>query len=372
MVTDQVRTGAYREALQKTVKPGHAVADLGTGTGVFAIFACQFGARKVYAIESDTAIEVARQVAASNGVADRIEFIPELSTRVSLPEPVDVIVSDLRGVLPFFAESVTSLIDARQRFLADGGTMIPGREPLWAALAEAREPYHYDAEVLRDNGFGIDMSAATRFAANEWRKTRVTREELLVEPQQWGMVDYKSVSSPHVEGDISCVSSRNGTANCLCIWFDTELIDGVGFSNGPGAPSNIYGQVLFPLEEPVEVSTGDRVEVAIEARLVEGEYSWRWSTRIAAEGSGSIKAEFEQSMIHATPVSLSRLRRREAGHRAALREDGEIDRYALSLMDGATPLREIADRLAERFPEHLVNGNQALTRAAQLSEKYSR
>src|SRR5579864_6216059 len=100
MMFDQPRMQAYVSALERAVRPGSVVLDIGTGTGVFALLACRFGARKVYAIEPNDAIHVARRLAADNGCADRIEFVQDLSTRITLPEKADVIVSDLRGVLP--------------------------------------------------------------------------------------------------------------------------------------------------------------------------------------------------------------------------------------------------------------------------------
>src|SRR5438128_356977 len=100
MIADRLRLDAYSEALRRAIKPGVVVLDIGTGTGIFALLACRFGARKVYAVEPDDAIEVAREVAAANRYQQRIEFIQELSTRVALPERADVIVSDIRGVLP--------------------------------------------------------------------------------------------------------------------------------------------------------------------------------------------------------------------------------------------------------------------------------
>jgi len=30
-----------------------------------------------------------------------------------------------------------------------------------------------------------------------------------------------------------------------CLWFDTELIDGIGYSSGPGPRKTIYGQVFL-------------------------------------------------------------------------------------------------------------------------------
>jgi len=86
MMGDGVRMRAYEQALREAVKPGSVVLDIGTGTGIFAMLAARFGARRVYAIEPADAIQVARDIAAANGCADRIEFIQGLSTAVSLPE----------------------------------------------------------------------------------------------------------------------------------------------------------------------------------------------------------------------------------------------------------------------------------------------
>ena len=86
MISDGVRMDAFVRALRGAVKPGAIVIDIGTGTGIFALLACRFGARRVYAIEPEDAIEVAREIAAANGCADRIEFIQAMSTRVTLPE----------------------------------------------------------------------------------------------------------------------------------------------------------------------------------------------------------------------------------------------------------------------------------------------
>ena len=373
MVTDWVRTGAYQEALRREVRPGCTVADIGTGTGIFAMLACAFGARRVYAIEPDSIVEVAREVAAANGVADRVELISELSTRVELPEPVDLIVSDIGGVLPLFGHAVRSRIDARERFLAVGGVLIPAREPLWVAPAEAREPYRYDATVLEDGRLGVDLSEARRFAANEWRKTRLAREELLAEPQRWADLDYQTIDSPDVRGEVSAKVTRDGTANGLCVWFDKELTDDVRFSNAPGEPEAIYGQAFFPLREPVAVTAGDSVTMGIEAVLTDDDYAWRWRTQVTG-ADGTAKASLDQSTVHAVPISLARLRRREASYRPPLGTDGEIDRFVLTQMDGRNTLREIAECLLERFPGHYgtSDAKDALRRVARLSEQYSR
>ena len=99
MIADRVRVEAYAEALRKSVRKGSVVAEIGTGPGIFAVLACQLGATRVYAIEPSEIIQVAREVAAANGCADKIEFFEELSDRVMLPGRADVILSDLRAAL---------------------------------------------------------------------------------------------------------------------------------------------------------------------------------------------------------------------------------------------------------------------------------
>ena len=85
MIANRVRMDAFTKALRQAIKPDSVVLDIGTGTGIFALLACQFGARRVYAIEPDDANQVARQIAVANGYGERIEFIQALSTQVTLP-----------------------------------------------------------------------------------------------------------------------------------------------------------------------------------------------------------------------------------------------------------------------------------------------
>jgi protein arginine N-methyltransferase 1 len=140
MIADPPRMDAYVRAMRAAIKPGDVVLDLGSGPGLFAMLACQMGARRVYAIEPGNVIQIAREAAAANGFADRIEFFHGLSTQITLPEPADVIVSDLRGPLPLYQQHLPSIRDDRERLLAKGGILIPERDILWAVIAEVALP----------------------------------------------------------------------------------------------------------------------------------------------------------------------------------------------------------------------------------------
>src|SRR5262245_47859486 len=93
MIRDNVRTDAYAQALRAHVNKNSVVLDIGTGVGIWALLACQLGARKVYAIDPNDVIQVARDIALANGYADGIDFIQEMSTKITLPEPADILVT---------------------------------------------------------------------------------------------------------------------------------------------------------------------------------------------------------------------------------------------------------------------------------------
>src|SRR6185295_17214434 len=180
MLADAPRMDAYAAALRHTVNRDSVVMDLGCGPGVFALLACKLGARRVYAVEPNNVIGLAREAAAANGFADRIEFFDKLSTEIALPEPATIIVSDLRGVLPFFQQHLPAIIDARKRLLARDGVLIPRRDVLWAAVVEA--PEQYEDLVGPWQKLDLDLSAGTRLITNNWRKIYLKPEQLLVDP----------------------------------------------------------------------------------------------------------------------------------------------------------------------------------------------
>ena len=307
MLADAPRMDAYAAALRQIVKPDSVVMDLGSGPGVFALLACKLGARRVYAVEPESVISVAREAAAANGFTERIEFFESLSTEVTVPEPAGIIVSDLRGVLPWFQQHIPSIMDARARLLARGGVLIPHCDILWAAVVEAPDRYEEIVGPWQNNKFDLDLSAGTRLVTNTWRKTRIEPEQLLTEPICWATIDYYEVDSPDIRAEICWQAARNGTAHGVAVWFDSELVDGIGFSNQPGAPEMIYGNGFFPFSEPVRVTEGERIELQLAARFVHDDYVWRWDTKFFS--GNDLKISFKQSTFFGVPLSAAKLQK---------------------------------------------------------------
>ena len=233
MIADLGRTAAYAKALERRVTPDSVVVDIGTGTGIFALLAARLGARKVYAIDPSDAIDYGRRIAAANGLSERIEFIQGFSTDVQLAEQADVIVSDIHGVLPAHERSLFAIIDARDRFLVPGGSLIPCRETLWAAVVEAAMPHHEIAGIWGSDVFGLDMTAVRSTVVKTWRGMRLGPADLVTRPACWAAVDYAALSSPRLGGDAAWEVDADRTAHGIGVWFDWDGGDGATFSNSP-------------------------------------------------------------------------------------------------------------------------------------------
>jgi protein arginine N-methyltransferase 1 len=369
-IADSARRQASVAALRGAIRPGSVVLDLGAGTGFFALLACRLGAARVYAIEPAEAILVARELAAHNGLAQRIVFIQDVSSRVELPERVDVIIADLRGILPLFQHHLETLADARRRFLAEGGVLIPRRDELWASVAEAPELYGPLTDVWQEGYEGIDLRPACRLATSSWFRAHLTPGHLLAGPRRWITLDYWSESGTDFTSELTWTVERPGTAHGLAVWFDAELAAGVSFSTSPVAPRTIYGQAFFPLDGPVRVEPGDSVAAQLDARLVGDDYVWSWATTVRS--AGCVKAAYRQSSFLSVPLSPAALRYRAADHVPTLDDEGRIDGLVLSLMDGRRSLEQIAHQVAQAFPQAFPTWQDALSRVGDLSQRYTR
>src|SRR3990167_1146571 len=93
---DTRRTIALKNAIESVVKPGDIVMDVGTGSGILAMFAAGVGAKKVYAVEITPDIaEFARTNVRVNNLSDTVEVITADIKNFNFPRNADVLVMEL-------------------------------------------------------------------------------------------------------------------------------------------------------------------------------------------------------------------------------------------------------------------------------------
>jgi protein arginine N-methyltransferase 1 len=299
MIADEARTGAYVRALAEVIRPGSIVADLGTGTGILAMVACRLGAGRVYAIDTNDAIEVARQLAGENGVADRIVFIQKDVREVQLPERVDVIVSDLRGVSPLCGDHLAVVDDVRSRFLKNSGILLPARDRLMAGVV-GKAKLHEWALGPSHGPLGISLSAMQerlRHAACRDREADpLLPENILSTTAAWADIDYATVRPEPITGRASLRLEREGTGHGVALWFEAELTRDDGFSTAPGHEL-CYGRLFLPWPHPTPLRKGDDVAVEIWAQPDGEPLGWT-STVYGADG---VRESFKQSSFLSLP-----------------------------------------------------------------------
>lgn len=293
MILDEARVGPYVRAIEAIVQPGSVVADIGTGSGVFALVACRLGARRVYAIDTNEAIEVARELARENGVADRIVFFHRDVREVELPERADVIVSDLRGSLPLYGDHLAVLADVRTRFLKPDGVLIPARDELMVAVVEHPTLYEWTLGPAR-GPLGITLEAMRARLRNapfsDQKEGFLARKHLVSAVASWATLDYAAVMPGPIAGHAELRVIRESTGHGLAVWFEAVISDGQVFSSAPGQ-ANSYGRLFLPWPRPLSLLEGDLVSVDLWAQP-DGE-PWGWNSSV--NGPSGLRQSFKQS-----------------------------------------------------------------------------
>ena len=120
---DHETTRGVLSLMQRVIRPGDTVADLGAGSAVLAIAAAKLGAQRVIAIELDPdAIGNAEENVAANGVADRCSVVlGDAAALLPLAAPFRLILANI------LANAVIELLPAMADALtADGHVIVSG------------------------------------------------------------------------------------------------------------------------------------------------------------------------------------------------------------------------------------------------------
>ena len=370
MMKDAIRMDAYQEAIRRVVRPDSIVLDIGTGTGIHALMAARAGARHVYAIEPADAILVAPEVARANGLADRITFIQDFSTNVTLPVKADVVVSDLHGRLPWYQRHIPTIVDARRRLVKDHGTLVPQQDVVFLAAVEAPDLYARATDPWRQQPFGFDLSYVASRTTQAFYSGRVGRDCFLTEASQVTALDYRSITDPDVSVSLELSPVRSGSLHGFIAWFDTEVIEDVRLTSAPFEPEISYGSVFFPIAEPVSIAPGHTIRLSWRGSLQGDDYVWAWNVDVE-DSAGVRRAKFHHTSLGLQLLSMDRLRKRAPSYQPTLGSDGTIDRIVLSLMTGERTVAEIARALMAQAPDAFESEAAAMERVRTLSERYT-
>ncbi|XP_063787494.1 histone-arginine methyltransferase CARM1 isoform X3 [Pseudophryne corroboree] len=271
MMQDYVRTGTYQRAILQnhTDFKDKVVLDVGCGSGILSFFAVQAGARKVYAVEASSMAQHAELLVKSNNLTDRIVVIPGKVEEVSLPEQVDIIISEPMGYMLFNERMLESYLHAK-KFLKSTGNMFPTIGDVH--LAPFTDEQLYMEQFTKANFWyqpsfhGVDLSALRGAAVDEYFKQPVVDtfdiRILMAKSVKYtvNFLDAKESDLHRIEIPFSFHMLQSGLVHGLAFWFDVAFIGSimtVWLSTAPTEPLTHWYQVRCLLQSPLFTKAGD-------------------------------------------------------------------------------------------------------------------
>jgi protein arginine N-methyltransferase 1 len=342
---DARRLDAYQRALTEVVTASTRVLDLGAGTGILGLLACEAGAERVYAVDGGAMLDVARAVADLGPYRARIRHVPGWSTQLALPEPVDLIVADQMDPFAVLAGLLDAFADAKRRHLRPGGRTMPSRIRLFLAPVE-HPAAHEGIDFWASLPAGFDFAPVRTMAVNNRAWVDLQATSLLADAAMVATIDPAEVDGDVLTLTATFTAGRTGTLHGWGGWFSAQLSPSVAISNSPADPVRIRRQQqLLPLDAPVAIEAGDELEVkvVVEPRAQE----LAWTTVVAPRGRGAPKT-FQQSTFLGRPMSLASLKIRRGDHCPVRSPWGEVRSEILSMCDGNHSIAQIEAHVFER------------------------
>lgn len=265
MLGDELRNGAYAAAIGQAVKPGDIVLDIGTGAGLTAILAAKAGAKHVYTCEGEPLIaQAAQRVIAQNGLSDRITVLSKMShdlaVGVDLPEPADVVVSEIVDSVLLGEGALATLHHAMATLAKPGARAVPEFGRLMAQPIESESLF---ALWRPRKTQGVDLSAFYPFA----NLAQISPNDLAsLDINACGPAhpvfsfDFKRPHLRGVEKNLSLGISKPGVVHAVLLYFEMTLAPGIKLTNDLSSTGH-WGRTAFLMDRATPVMPGSTVSI---------------------------------------------------------------------------------------------------------------
>ncbi|MCU0533351.1 MAG: 50S ribosomal protein L11 methyltransferase [Hydrococcus sp. Prado102] len=273
MLNDEIRMVAYQNAIREVVKPDMVVLDLGTGTGILGLWALQAGAKQLYAIEvNPDMIPVAIATFEQGGMKGKYEIFEGLSYDINLPEPVDLIISEILGNIGDNEDCVPILNDAYKRFLRTGGKMLPSLVSIYlvpvSSLQAHQQVRSQNCKVINAK-YSLEKLLQARSLAspfNHYYDAIIPRKCYLSQPQIARRLNMDGNDDPVYQAQLTFVVEENGVFTGFKGSFIAQLSESValdisGDDINTRTTSDSWKHCYLPVETPVEVESGDEIDL---------------------------------------------------------------------------------------------------------------
>lgn len=362
MALDLRRNTAYANALGKVVTHDSVVLDLGAGLGIHGLLAAKLGAKRIYCVEPEEILSIAREIAQRAGWLDRVEFLQGAIEEIGLPEQVDVIVSVFTGNFLFSEDLLPSLFYARDKYLRDGGSLIPSRATLEVAPVSAPEFYAKHIAAWSEPHLGLDFSCGRNYASHTvyYDSDFLSTGKYLARPARLSELDFHTVQEASCRALVDVGIEETGLCHGWAGWFTMKLGD-TWLSTAPHEPKLHWTAAFLPLDPPITMRAGETVRFEL-IRPVYGDWTWRVKTSAS---------EQQHSTFFALPLTGQTLSKASLTYRPHLKQRGEAVLEVLSHADGSLSLGELTKHMEERYSALWTRPGEAARFVRSLIKRYA-
>lgn len=171
MLNDKTRNDGYRAALHEAIEPGATtVLDLGTGTGLLAMYATECNPKAVTACDgSEVMCELANYILKDNDLVSQIKVVNKMSTSMTVSDlagqlQASLLVTELFDAGLFGEHILKALSHAWQNLLSNSATVIPNGAEFFilgahSSMLRAKYQLHrYTKELLNVQELNVHVS----------------------------------------------------------------------------------------------------------------------------------------------------------------------------------------------------------------------
>ncbi|XP_031414782.1 histone-arginine methyltransferase CARM1 isoform X2 [Clupea harengus] len=270
MLQDYLRTATYQKAilLNEVDFKDKIVLDVGCGTGILSFFALQAGAKKVYAVEASAVAKHAEVLVKSNGLSDKIVVLEGKVEEVTLPEQVDVIISEPIGYMLLNERMLEGYLHAK-KWLKPKGMMFPTFSDIHLAPFTDEQLYmehNARSSFWQQTCFhGVNLSGLHSAAVDEFFKQPIVDTfewQILMARSTKYTINFLEAKEEDLHRlDIPFVFklSQTGLIHGIAFWFDVAFVGSrmtVWLSTAPNQPLTHWYQVRCLLQTPLFAKTG--------------------------------------------------------------------------------------------------------------------
>lgn len=245
---DEPRTLAFEQAIGNTVTKDDVVIDIGTGSGIMALFAARSGAKEVYALEYDSYLaKIADNNFKNNNFQNIKEILAGDARGFKYPENLafSVVVMEMltTGMVDEYqVQAINNL--HKQNKVSPRTKFIPQIQNTFISLVNSSSDM-----------YGLKL----KMVKHLWNNlSQNLRPVVMSEAELLNSVDFRKPTPDICDVQVDLVAKKDGLVNGILLTSETVLTDSIILKD----TETLNAPVVIPIDD-IEVKKGDVLKMRI-------------------------------------------------------------------------------------------------------------